>query len=271
MDLDRLKARAAEIAEKETKDWLGRTQASRTAVRAGDRRPCPTAWSRTSRPATPTPSTSSTARARRSRTSTTTDYTDFHGGFGVNVVGHAHPKIVEAIQKAADDAIHFAVTTETTVALAEEICERFQLRADAVRELGHRGHDGRDPRGARRHRPRHGSSRWRAPTTATTTRCCSRSCPRPTCSTCGTASTTSGKPWYTTQPTSKGVPKALWDTTIVVPFNDAAAVEAGLRRQPRRDRGGDPRAGDDEHRHRGAATTGTCRRSATRASGTAPC
>ena len=52
---------------------------------------------------------------------------DFHGGFGVNVVGHAHPKIVEAIRKVADQGIHFAVTTETTVALAEEICSRFQL------------------------------------------------------------------------------------------------------------------------------------------------
>ena len=30
-----------------------------------------------------------------------TEYVDCHGGFGVNVVGHAHPKIVEAIAKAA--------------------------------------------------------------------------------------------------------------------------------------------------------------------------
>ena len=30
-----------------------------------------------------------------------TEYVDFHGGFGVNVVGHAHPVIVEAIQRAA--------------------------------------------------------------------------------------------------------------------------------------------------------------------------
>jgi glutamate-1-semialdehyde 2,1-aminomutase len=37
-----------------------------------------------------------------------------------------------------------------------------------------------------------------------------------------------GKSWYTTEPTSKGVPRALWDTTIVVPFNDAAAVEQAL-------------------------------------------
>ena len=56
-----------------------------------------------------------------------TEYTDFHGGFGVNIVGHAHPKIVEAIRKVAARGIHFAVTTPTTVALAEAICERFQL------------------------------------------------------------------------------------------------------------------------------------------------
>jgi glutamate-1-semialdehyde 2,1-aminomutase len=55
------------------------------------------------------------------------EYRDFHSGFGVNVVGHAHPKIVEAIERAARRGTHFAVTTEVTVALAEEICRRFSL------------------------------------------------------------------------------------------------------------------------------------------------
>src|SRR5213592_5051549 len=54
-----------------------------------------------------------------------TEYVDFHGGFGVNVVGHAHPLIVEAISRAARSGTHFAATTEVTVALAEEICRRF--------------------------------------------------------------------------------------------------------------------------------------------------
>ena len=31
-------------------------------------------------------------------------YVDFHGGFGVDVAGHAHPKIVEAITRAARPA-----------------------------------------------------------------------------------------------------------------------------------------------------------------------
>ena len=41
-----------------------------------------------------------------------------------------------------------------------------------------------------------------------------------------------GKAWYTTRPTSKGVPEALWDTTIVAPFNDAAAVEQAFADNP---------------------------------------
>src|SRR5919204_716994 len=53
------------------------------------------------------------------------EYSDFHGGFGVNVVGHAHPRIVEAIDAAARNGVHFAVTTPQTVALAEELCRRF--------------------------------------------------------------------------------------------------------------------------------------------------
>ena len=56
-----------------------------------------------------------------------TEYVDFHGGFGCNVVGHAHPKIIEAIDKAARTGTHFAATTEVTVAFAEELCRRFGL------------------------------------------------------------------------------------------------------------------------------------------------
>ena len=43
------------------------------------------------------------------------------------VVGHAHPRIVEAIHEAASRGTHFAVTTESAVAFGEEICRRFNL------------------------------------------------------------------------------------------------------------------------------------------------
>ena len=56
-----------------------------------------------------------------------TEYLDYHGGFGAMVVGHAHPRIVEAINEAAARGTHFAVTTEEGVAFGEEICRRFKL------------------------------------------------------------------------------------------------------------------------------------------------
>ena len=55
------------------------------------------------------------------------EYLDFHCGFGAMVVGHAHPRIVEAIHEAASRGTHFAVTTETAVAFGEAICRRFNL------------------------------------------------------------------------------------------------------------------------------------------------
>src|SRR5918999_2852849 len=48
------------------------------------------------------------------------DYIDYHNGFGCMVVGHAHPKVREAIEKTAASGTHFAATTETAIELAEE-------------------------------------------------------------------------------------------------------------------------------------------------------
>ena len=59
------------------------------------------------------------------------EYLDFHNGFGCMVVGHAHPKVAEAIARAARTGTHFAAPTEATVAFAEELCRRF--RCDTVR------------------------------------------------------------------------------------------------------------------------------------------
>src|SRR3954469_17981987 len=59
------------------------------------------------------------------------EYLDFHNGFGCMVVGHAHPKVAEAIERAARTGTHFAAPTEPTVRFAEVLCERFGC--DAVR------------------------------------------------------------------------------------------------------------------------------------------
>lgn len=54
-------------------------------------------------------------------------YIDYHNGFGTMVVGHAHPKVTEAIEKAARTGTHFAATTETAVVFAEAIKDRFGI------------------------------------------------------------------------------------------------------------------------------------------------
>ncbi len=54
-------------------------------------------------------------------------YIDFHNGFGSMAVGHTHPAVIAALDRAARSGTHFAVTTELTVMLAEELCRRFHL------------------------------------------------------------------------------------------------------------------------------------------------
>src|SRR6185369_5874388 len=126
-----------------------------------------------------------------------------------------HPKIVEALTKAASNAIHFAVTTPDTIALAEAICERFQLEQmrfvnsgteatmDAIRVA--RAATGRD-RIVKMEGSYHGHH------DAVLFSVVPESAVHE-----GTA--------YTTQPTSKGVPRSMWHDTIIAPFNDAQAVE----------------------------------------------
>jgi glutamate-1-semialdehyde 2,1-aminomutase len=127
---DRLSARAAEIADTETATLLANTTMSRewyeralqsmplgvpSSFQAGD----------------PYPIYIERGEGAHVWDVDGTDYLDFHGGFGVGVCGHAHPKIVEAITRAAKTGTHFAAPTATTVRMAEELCERFDL--DQVR------------------------------------------------------------------------------------------------------------------------------------------
>lgn len=58
-------------------------------------------------------------------------YIDYHNGFGTMVVGHSHPKVRAAIERAASNGTHFAATTETGVLVAEELKRRFGI--DKVR------------------------------------------------------------------------------------------------------------------------------------------
>ena len=55
------------------------------------------------------------------------EYLDFHLGYGAMVTGHAHPKIVEAIQRQAALGTHFAQPTKDLDAVGENLVDRFGL------------------------------------------------------------------------------------------------------------------------------------------------
>src|SRR5690348_6166657 len=55
------------------------------------------------------------------------EYVDFHNGFGVMVVGHAHPKIVEAVSHQVAQGSHFAQPVESGIEVARELARRFQI------------------------------------------------------------------------------------------------------------------------------------------------
>ena len=56
-----------------------------------------------------------------------TRYADMHGGYGVNVVGHANPAVVRAVQQRVARGTHFAQPTEDSIYVAEALAQRFGL------------------------------------------------------------------------------------------------------------------------------------------------
>jgi glutamate-1-semialdehyde 2,1-aminomutase len=54
-------------------------------------------------------------------------YWDFHNGFGSMVQGHANPAIVDAIRERAALGTHFAAVTEDAIVVAENLAGRFGL------------------------------------------------------------------------------------------------------------------------------------------------
>ncbi|HET9724165.1 MAG TPA: aspartate aminotransferase family protein [Actinomycetota bacterium] len=55
------------------------------------------------------------------------EYIDLHNGYGVTIVGHAHPKVVEAVRRRVALGTHFALPTEDAVVAAEYLQQRFGL------------------------------------------------------------------------------------------------------------------------------------------------
>ena len=55
------------------------------------------------------------------------EYLDFHLGYGAMVAGHAHPKIVEAVERQVRLGTHFAQPTKGLDAVGENLVDRFRL------------------------------------------------------------------------------------------------------------------------------------------------
>ncbi|MEP6641054.1 MAG: aspartate aminotransferase family protein, partial [Gaiellales bacterium] len=55
------------------------------------------------------------------------EYVDFHNGYGAMAVGHAHPKIAEAVSERVRRGTHFAQPTEDSVIVGEHLQKRFGL------------------------------------------------------------------------------------------------------------------------------------------------
>jgi glutamate-1-semialdehyde 2,1-aminomutase len=147
------------------------------------------------------------------------DYSDFHNGFGVMVVGHAHPKIAAAIGDVAERGTHFAAPNQSAVRVARELSRRFGLpkvrfsnsgteaTLDAVR-LG-RAFTGKD--GLLKIE---GSYHGHHDSVMVSV--------HPDPSEIGPRA----KP--VSVPQSAGIPRALLDLTVVVPFNDPDALDEAL-------------------------------------------
>src|SRR3954451_691895 len=55
------------------------------------------------------------------------EYVDMHGGYGVMLVGHAHPAVVAAVSARVARGTHFAQPTEDAIWVAGELRRRFGL------------------------------------------------------------------------------------------------------------------------------------------------
>jgi glutamate-1-semialdehyde 2,1-aminomutase len=143
------------------------------------------------------------------------EYIDTHGGFGCMVYGHAHPKIVEAITRAAARGTHFAAPTPEAVELAEVICERYDMEQVRFCNSGTeatmhairiaRAHTGRDHivKAEGSYHGHHDTVMF---------------------SVVPGADVMGGRDLPASTPMSLGTPKWLADYTHVVPFNDLTVL-----------------------------------------------
>jgi glutamate-1-semialdehyde 2,1-aminomutase len=125
-DTDRITARAKEIAFAESRRLLDRTGASKALFERAQKT-MPLGVPSSFQVGDPYPIYLQRGQGSKVWDADGNEMVDVHNGFGSMIVGHAHPKVVEAIEKASRQGTHFAAPTEATVRFGEELCRRFKL------------------------------------------------------------------------------------------------------------------------------------------------
>jgi glutamate-1-semialdehyde 2,1-aminomutase len=143
------------------------------------------------------------------------EYVDLHGGYGAALAGHAHPAIARAVAEQVGQGTHFAQPTPNAIAVAEELSRRFGLPrwrfansgTEATMDAVHlmRSITGRDLiikiEGC--YHGHHDSVQVSV-------------APEP--------AEAGPKEKPRSVPASSGIPRAITDLTLIVPFNDLVAV-----------------------------------------------
>lgn len=152
-----------------------------------------------------------------------TGYVDLHGGFGVGVVGHAHPAVVAAVSDRVRKGTHFAQPTADSVVVARELARRFGLPMWRFNNSGTEStmdaiHLMRTATGRPKIIKVEGSYHGHHDSVQVSV--------YPSADAAGPFDRPNSVP------SGSGVPEPLVALTVVVPFGDLAAVERVLLEQP---------------------------------------
>ena len=159
-------------------------------------------------------------------------YLDYVQSWGASILGHAHPAVVEAVQRAAADGTSYGAPTAREVELAEAIAARVPS-VEKVRLVS----SGTEAAMTAVRLARGATGRAKILKFAG----CYHGHVDALLVAAGSGVATLGLPG------SAGVTEGTVADTVVVPYNDDAALDAAFDRARRRPRGGDRGAGRRQH------------------------